>query len=90
MSRIVARFTSGQPLSKRAFVATRVVAALMLAASLICGVLGLLYWSRLSWPYLVLLEAIPIVFFGALDDVRAVFRSYRQYKLDWDKDRDQP
>ncbi len=63
--------------------ATRVLVTLMLTASVACAVIGWVYWHRLSWPSRVVLEVIPVLFFGTRDDVRRTFISYGRYRREW-------
>lgn len=86
MRRIGKRTTADQPLSKAAFIATRVLGLFMLAASVACVVVAWMYWERLSWPYRVLLDLFAaLFFFGSREDVRQLFTSYDRYRQQWEE-----
>lgn len=75
--------TSAEPLSRAAYIATRVLALVGLAGAIACGVAGLLFWHRLGWPYRVILEVIPLLFFGSRSDIKRLLVPYGRYREEW-------
>lgn len=74
-----------QPLSRRAFAATRVLGFVMLAVSIVCVVGAWVYWQDLSWPWRVALDAMPILFLASWRDIRQIFISYAGYRREWEE-----
>jgi hypothetical protein len=78
-----------QPLSRCAYIVTRIVVLIGIAAFLASAVVAWFYWHRLQWPYKLVLELIGIFFFWTAKDVRGLFMSYNRYRREWERRRNQ-
>jgi len=81
---------AGSPLSKRGYLGARLLAALMLAASIACVAAVYTFYEQLTWPYRVGASIMAVFFTFGLRDVRNLFLSYAEYKREWTGQQDPP
>ncbi len=77
------RFDTVKPLSKRMFVASRLLALVLLLGALASIGVTYAFNDRLTLPYRVALGVLTVLFGFGLRDVKALTHSYAQYLREW-------
>lgn len=81
---------AGSPLSRSGYLGARLLATLMLAASIASVAVVYIYYEQLTWPYRVGASLMAVFFTFGLRDVRNLFLSYTEYKREWTSQQNPP